>query len=72
MAKGRKAVHAYLTSEAHQHWQHAAQAWGVSVSALVESIASELDQIESLFENGDPTIVRNARRIDSRRRRPRS
>lgn len=71
MAEGRKALHAYMSDEAHEHWHHAAQAWGVSVSGLLESISPFLDDIEAAFDGRDAAIVLTARRIDASRRRRR-
>jgi hypothetical protein len=41
MAPTRKAIHAYLSPEAHDAWHDFAAENGVSVSGLLEAIASE-------------------------------
>ncbi len=72
MAETRKAIHAFLTPEAHEAWHEFAAENGVSVSALIEAMATDwqdrrdgdgfdLPEIEEL--------ARSARRIDAQRRR---
>ncbi|MCU0270399.1 MAG: hypothetical protein MUF83_17375 [Acidimicrobiales bacterium] len=75
MAGSRKAIHAYLTQEAHDSWHDVAAEHGVSVSALLEAIG----QFWTESSNGDgaqlqrDALVKQARRIDAdRRRRARS
>jgi hypothetical protein len=72
MADNRKAIHAYLTPEAHDHWHEFAAEQGVSVSGLLEAIAQ--DWHERLLGNDDlpaevERLARSARRIDATRRR---
>lgn len=67
----RKAIHAYLTNEAHDTWHDFAAENGVSVSGLLEAISA--DWAERL-SNPKPTketeaLIKEARRIDAVRRR---
>lgn len=72
MADTRKAIHAYLSPEAHDQWHDFAAENGVSVSGLLEAIGLEWkDQM-----NGDGDLpaeveglAKRARRIDASRRR---
>src|SRR4051812_42475432 len=52
MADARKAIHAYLTPEAHDRWHDFAAEQGVSVSGLLEAIAR--DWKEQLDNRGGP------------------
>jgi DNA polymerase III delta prime subunit len=71
--QGRKALHAYVSDAAHDHWHRFAADQGVSVSAVLEALAGELDTERA--EAADPMrdrldeVVRSARRIDAQRRR---
>ncbi|MEZ5375462.1 MAG: hypothetical protein R2733_03060 [Acidimicrobiales bacterium] len=73
---GRKALHAYVSDDAHDQWHGFAAEQGVSVSAILEALAPELivdDEPadgEKLSERLD-TVIRAARRIDAERRRRR-
>lgn len=72
---GRKALHAYVSDEAHERWHGFAADQGVSVSAVLEALAPELDT-EARPEPAElgarlTTVVKTARRIDSQRRRRR-
>lgn len=67
----RKALHAYVTDDAHEQWHGFAAEQGVSVSAVLEALAPAL-QVEiatpdQLLELG--SIITEARRIDAARRR---
>jgi hypothetical protein len=68
----RKAIHAYLSPEAHDAWHDFAAEHGVSVSGLLEAIANEwatrLAQGEPALPDED-RLVRSARRVDAERRR---
>lgn len=73
--KGRKALHAYVSDEAHDQWHGFAADQGVSVSAILEALAPELDT-EARPEPAEldarlDAVVKAARRIDSQRRRRR-
>jgi hypothetical protein len=72
VAVARKAIHAYLSPEAHERWHEFAADNGVSVSGLLEAIAHEWgDRIGRgvpAYENED-ALVRTARRVDADRRR---
>lgn len=74
MAESRKAIHAYLSPPAHDCWHDVAEDNGVSVSALLESIAQ---QWTVRRKRGEPLlpdeaeVVLSARRIDAERRRRR-
>ena len=66
----RKALHAYLSDDAHNVWHDRAAAYGVSVSAMLEAIALSIDEIDSEEDWGTGTeIVSRARTIDTDRRR---
>ncbi len=74
---GRKALHAYVSDDAHDQWHGFAAEQGVSVSAILEALAPELivddeepAEGENLGERLD-TVIRAARRIDAERRRRR-
>lgn len=70
---GRKALHAYVSDAAHDQWHSFASEQGVSVSAVLEALAGELDadRVEAKDPLGDrlDAVVRAARRIDAQRRR---
>lgn len=70
----RRALHAYVSDEAHDQWHGFAAEQGVSVSAILEALAPELnresDLVEPISERLD-NVVRSARRIDAARRRRR-
>ena len=71
----RKALHAYLSDDAHEKWHRFAAREGVSVSAVLEALASELDPASTTA--GSPMrdrlgeVVNAARRTDATRRRRR-
>ena len=71
----RRAIHAFVSPEAHDRWHDFAAEEGVSVSALIEAFAPQLSDEEALAE---PMTVRlgatvtSARAIDATRRRRRS
>lgn len=70
----RKALHAYVTDQAHERWHGFAAEQGVSVSAILEALATALDPEStptgaSCVELTD--VVVEARRIDAKRRRRR-
>ncbi len=72
---GRKALHAYVSDDAHDHWHGFAAEQGVSVSAILEALAPELD-LEANVSREEigtrlNTVVKSARQIDARRRRRR-
>jgi hypothetical protein len=72
MAPTRKAIHAYLSPRAHDAWHDFAAENGVSVSGLLEAIASEWS---ARLARGEPALpdeerlVKTARRVDADRRR---
>lgn len=66
MSSDRRAIHAYLSQEAHESWRAFADENGVSVSALLEAYAALL---QDLGDDGRSAIVGAARMIDSERRR---
>ncbi|MGH1502630.1 MAG: hypothetical protein ACRBI6_03685 [Acidimicrobiales bacterium] len=72
---GRKALHAYVSDDAHEQWHGFAAEQGVSVSAVLEALAPELDLEQ--FDGEQPLtsrldeVVRAARKIDAQRRRRR-
>lgn len=68
--KKRKALHGYVSDDAHETWHQFADTHGVSVSATLESLAVELEHSD------DPTrivdfqrIITRARQTDAARRR---
>jgi hypothetical protein len=72
MAPTRKAIHAYLSPEAHDAWHDFAAENGVSVSGLLEAIANEWAARQARGEQALPDeerLVRTARRVDADRRR---
>lgn len=71
----RKALHAYVSDDAHDQWHGFAAEQGVSVSAVLEALAPELD-FDADREPADlasrlAQVVKSARRIDADRRRRR-
>jgi hypothetical protein len=72
MADARRAIHAYLTPEAHDRWHDFAAEQGVSVSGLLEAIArdwkEQLDSGANLPDNVED-LAKVARKIDAARRR---
>lgn len=66
----RKALHVYLSDEAHAMWHDRAAAYGVSVSAMLEAIAVSVKDVGSETDWGRGSeIVKLARGIDTERRR---
>ena len=72
---GRKALHGYVSDEAHAQWHDYAVEQGISVSALLEALAPEFGESNpdggEAFEKRMLVLVKRARRIDSARRRRR-
>jgi len=72
---GRKALHAYVSDDAHDQWHGFAAEQGVSVSAMLEALAPELDpeaRPGPADLNSQLTgVVKAARKIDAQRRRRR-
>jgi hypothetical protein len=73
-AASRRAIHAFVSSDAHDQWHDFAAEEGVSVSALIEAFAPALAEgttsSESMYERLD-AVVTTARGIDAARRRRR-
>lgn len=74
MSDERRALHAYLSREAHDAWHDFAAEQGVSVSGLLEAYGQELAPVVN--EGKQPrqdhlALVDSARRIDAKRRRRR-
>lgn len=70
----RRAIHAFVSSEAHEMWHDFAAEEGVSVSALIEAFASELqdpDRGKQPMADRLGAVIVVARRIDALRRRRR-
>ncbi len=61
----RKALHAYVSDEAHEAWHEAAAEHGVSASAILEALAPIIDRLMA----DEPYLARNARKVDAARRR---
>lgn len=74
-AATRKAIHAFVSTPAHDRWHDFAAGEGVSVSALIEAFAPELAGIDStdvpMVERLEAVVV-TARGIDASRRRRRA
>lgn len=70
---GRKALHAYVSDAAHDQWHGFAAEQGVSVSAVLEALATELQtdgaDAQAPMAQRLEAVVRAARRIDAQRRR---
>ncbi len=64
----RKALHAYMSDEAHETWHEYAARMGISVSGLLEALADQ-GALDTFTESSD--VVQNARRVDTDRRRRR-
>ncbi len=62
---GRRPVHAYVTDDAHDEWNDAADLHGISVTAIIEVLGPRLDRILA----DDTTAVTDARRVFSARRK---
>ena len=60
----KRAIHAYLTIDAHDAWHKQAAEVGVSVSALLEAMAEDLP----VFLR-DEEVIKRARKVDVQRRR---
>jgi hypothetical protein len=67
----RRALHAYLSDDAHDTWHDVSANLGCSVSAMLEAMAVDFDRPrdERAIQERVDTIVRKARRIDADRRR---
>jgi hypothetical protein len=67
----RRALHAFLSDDAHESWHRVAADLGVSVSGMLEAMAFELDKSprESALGDRVDVLVKRARRIDAERRR---
>lgn len=63
----RKALHAYLSDEAHDTWHAVAAEYGVSVSGLLEAMAQDLGGKTSASRL--EATVKRARKVDAERRR---
>ena len=71
MPEERRAIHAYLSPDAHEVWHTVSQEAGVSVSGLLEALAADM-AANAPDQGGHPRwdeIVRRARAIDAQRRR---
>lgn len=71
----RRAIHAFVSPEAHEKWHEFAAEEGVSVSALIEAFAPELSDVDSGKESMLDRlglVVTTARKIDAARRRRRT
>src|SRR4051794_30866934 len=63
----RRALHAYLSDDAHDTWHEVAADLGCSVSAMLEAMAADFDRPgdERTIEDRIGPIVKKARRIDA-------
>jgi hypothetical protein len=66
-----RAVHAYLSDEAHAIWQEVSTDYGVSVSGLIEAMGIDLAKPSDDRVLGPrlDDLVARARRVDAARRR---
>jgi hypothetical protein len=66
-----RAVHAYLSDEAHAIWQDVSTDYGVSVSGLIEAMGIDLAKPSDDRVLGPrlDDLVTRARRVDAARRR---
>lgn len=74
MADSRKAIHAYLSPDAHDAWHDFAAEQGVSVSALLEAIAEDWASRPGDGQGAPDDreqLARVARQVDAARRRRR-
>ncbi|MCC5952210.1 MAG: hypothetical protein JJU45_08965 [Acidimicrobiia bacterium] len=74
MADERRALHAYLSGDAHEAWHEFAAEQGVSVSGLLEAYGLELVDVVSgkaKIRKDQTALVDSARKIDAARRRRR-
>jgi len=62
----RKALHAYVSDQAHDQWHEFAAKQGVSVSAMIEALAPAFDRAD---DEQFASMVTAARKIDAQRRR---
>ncbi len=67
----RRALHVFLSDDAHDSWHRVASELGVSVSGMLQVIAFELgkDPADSALGPAVDGLVRRARKIDAERRR---
>ena len=71
----RRAIHAFVSPEAHEQWHDFAAEEGVSVSALIEAFAPDLgdpDRGKEPVHERLSFVVVAARKIDAARRRRRT
>lgn len=74
MSQRRRAIHAYVSEEAHDRWHDFAAENGVSVSALLEALAEEVAGADEKTEAHAVVLERaisSSRQIDASRRRRR-
>ncbi len=66
-----RAVHAYLSDEAHATWQDVSTEFGVSVSGLIEAMGIDLTRPsdQRVLTPDLDLLVRRARNVDAARRR---
>jgi hypothetical protein len=66
-----RAVHAYLSDDAHAIWQDVSTDYGVSVSGLIEAMGIDLAKPtdERILGPRLDALVTRARRVDAARRR---
>jgi hypothetical protein len=66
-----RAVHAYLSDDAHAAWLDVSTEYGVSVSGLIEAMGADLTKPpdERLLGPQLDALVARARRVDAERRR---
>ena len=67
----RRALHAYVSDDAHDAWHDFAAENGVTVSALLEALTPHLqrDAGDATFETAWEQSIKSARAVDAARRR---
>ncbi len=72
-AQQRRALHAYLSEDAHERWHEFSAEHGVSLSAFLEALSGSLEPTEGRGELSTADIFalanEQARRVDAERRR---
>lgn len=72
-AQDRVAVHAYLSPEAHKAWQDFADEEGISLSGVLEAMATEVLDLaqptDVTLESALLRVAKAGRKIDAERRK---
>lgn len=66
----RRALHAYVSDDAHDAWHDFAAENGVTVSGLLEALTTHLQAADDVtLESAFETSIKSARAVDAARRR---